>query len=251
VLEVFSTPEAWISLATLTALEIVLGIDNVIFITILVGKLPPAQQGSARKIGLGLALGSRLALLFALSWIMRLTEPWFTVMGRGLSGRDLILLVGGLFLVGKSTHEIYDKLEVEHDPSQPPKGGSAYAWVLVQIMLLDVVFSLDSVITAVGMAKHIPIMVAAMVIAVGVMLVFAKPIGDFVTRHPSMKILALSFLLLIGVLLVAEGFGQHVSKGYVYFAMAFSLAVELVNIRMRRAQQKALHLHGRFEKEGA
>jgi predicted tellurium resistance membrane protein TerC len=237
-------------LLTLTAMEVVLGIDNIVFISILTAKLPEDQQPKARRLGLTLALVFRLGLLFALSWVMGLTEPMFEVFGRGFSGRDLILLGGGLFLVGKSTHEIHDKLEVA--PQQHViRGKSAFGWILLQILLLDLVFSLDSVITAVGMAQHLIVMVVAMVVAVGVMLVFAQRIGDFVNRHPSMKILALSFLLLIGVMLIAEGMGQHVGKGYIYFAMAFSLAVELLNMRLRKKHQKPVALHGRFEGENA
>jgi predicted tellurium resistance membrane protein TerC len=248
--ELLSSPAAWASLATLTAMEIVLGLDNIVFISILTAKLPREQQPLARRLGLGLALGTRLLLLFALSWVMGLTEPFFHFLGRGFSGRDLILLGGGLFLVGKATFEIYDKLEVQHDEEAgAPKGGAAFGWILVQIMLLDVVFSLDSVITAVGMAQQVSIMVAAMVIAVTVMVIFAQSVGDFVNKHPSMKILALSFLLLIGVMLVAEGMGQHVGKGYIYFAMAFSLAVELLNMRLRKRPAKPVALHGRFEAE--
>jgi len=239
-----------LSLVTLTLMEIVLGIDNIVFLTILVGKLPRSQQPKARTIGLVLALGMRLCLLMALSWIMRLTQPLFTIpiLERGISGRDIILLGGGLFLIGKSAHEIYDKLEHEHPPEGGPSGtSSAFFWIIVQIMLLDIVFSLDSVITAVGMAQKVPIMIAAMVIAVGVMLFSAAGIGAFIERHPSMKILALSFLLLIGVMLLAEGMGQHVSKGYIYFSMAFAMFIEVVNMRLRRKEKAPVKLHGRFE----
>jgi predicted tellurium resistance membrane protein TerC len=245
-------PDNLLSLVTLTLMEIVLGIDNIVFLTILVGKVPAEQQPKARTIGLVLALGMRLGLLLALSWIMRLTEPLFTlpILERGISGRDLILLGGGLFLIAKSTHEIYDKLEHHHGEEKGPKaGGSVFGWIIVQIVLLDIVFSLDSVITAVGMAQKVPVMVAAMVIAVGVMLVSAASIGSFIERHPSMKILALSFLLLIGVMLLAEGMGQHVSKGYIYFAMAFAMFVEVINMRMRRRKKAPVKLHGRFEAE--
>ena len=252
-LALLATPEAWISLATLAAMEIVLGIDNVVFLTILAGKLPVEQQPRARKLGLALALLTRLALLFGITWVMGLTRELFSVLGHGVSGRDLILLAGGLFLVGKATVEIHDKLEVKHGPELEAAGGKgATFWlVIVQIGILDIVFSLDSVITAVGMAQHLAIMVAAMVIAVGVMLAFAAPVGDFVERHPTMKMLALSFLLLIGVMLVAESFGKHIEKGYIYFAMAFSLGVELLNMRVRRARQAPVHLHGKFEQERA
>ncbi len=246
--ELLSSPEAWISLATLSAMEIVLGIDNIVFLSILAGRLPPAQQPRARRIGLAFALATRLALLFAISWVMRLTRPLFEVLGHGWSGRDLILLVGGLFLLAKATHEIHDKLEVQHEKELGGSRRGASFWlVILQIGVLDIVFSLDSVITAVGMARHLAIMVAAMVLAVGVMLVFAGSIGDFVERHPTMKMLALSFLLLIGVMLVAESFGKHIEKGYIYFAMAFSFGVELLNMRMRRGRSAPVALHHRFE----
>jgi predicted tellurium resistance membrane protein TerC len=237
-------PEALLSLLTLSLMEIVLGIDNIVFISILVAKLQGPQQEKARRLGLALALGIRLGLLFSIKWIMRLTAPLFTVWGTEITGRKLILLGGGLFLVAKSTHEIYEKLEGEEAHGAAPGTGTAsFGLILVQILLLDIVFSLDSVITAVGMAQEFAIMAAAMIIAVGVMLVFAKAVGDFVNRHPSMKILALSFLLLIGVMLVAEGWGQHIEKGYIYFAMAFSLVVELLNMRFRKKQQP-VQLHG-------
>jgi len=240
--------ETLVALLTLTAMEIVLGIDNVVFIAILAGKLPAADQGKARTVGLSLALITRLGLLFALSWIMRLTAPLFTLMDHSFSGRDLILLGGGLFLIGKSTHEIYDKLEVHHPDEKEPTGKGAFAAILVQILVLDLVFSLDSVITAVGMAQQLWVMVVAMVAAVGVMLVASGGISNFVNRHPSMKILALSFLLLIGVMLFAEGLGKHVEKGYIYVAMSFSLLVELLNMRLRK-KQKPLPLHHRFEED--
>jgi len=234
-------PETLISLLTLTAMEVVLGIDNVVFLSILTDKLPREQQPLARRLGLGLALIVRIGLLFAISWVMSLTAPLFAVAGKGFSGRDLILLGGGLFLLGKATHEIHGKLEVEGDR---PKGGTAsFGLVLVQILAIDVVFSLDSVITAVGMAQHVAVMVIAMVIAVGFMLAFAGAISAFVDRHPTMKILALSFLLLIGVMLVAEGMGQHIGKGYIYFGMAFALGIELLNMRVRRKHHAPVHLH--------
>jgi predicted tellurium resistance membrane protein TerC len=245
---VFGTAEGWISLLSLSAMEIVLGIDNIIFISILAGKLPAAEQPKARSIGLVLALFMRLGLLLTISWIMRLTEPLFTVLGQEVSGRDLILILGGLFLVGKATYEIHDKLEVEHDEKTGAvRRGASFAAILTQILLLDVVFSLDSVITAVGMAPALVIMMLAMVIAVAVMLIFAGPIGSFVEKHPTMKILALSFLLLIGVVLIAEGMGQHISKGYIYFAMAFALLVEVINMRLRRAHASPVKLHSQFE----
>ncbi len=248
-LELLTETDTYVSLATLTAMEIVLGIDNVVFISILTAKLPPAQQPLARRLGLSLALILRLGLLFALSWVMGLTEPFFSLFGKTFSGRSLILLGGGLFLVAKATHEIYDKLEVAHEEKASLGGARAFSLILIQILALDVVFSLDSVITAVGMAQHVVVMVIAMVAAVGVMLVFAQRIGDFVNRHPSMKILALSFLLLIGVMLVAEGMGQHVGKGYIYFAMAFSLGIELLNMRFRKKAAEPVALRRRFESE--
>jgi predicted tellurium resistance membrane protein TerC len=221
-----------IALLTLTSLEIVLGIDNIVFISILTSKLPPAQQPRARRIGLMLAMGMRIALLLAITWVMGLTRPLFEVLGREISGRDLILVLGGTFLVAKATWEIHDKLEGQQH-GQGPVRHAGFGMILIQIMLLDIVFSLDSVITAVGMAREIAVMIAAVVIAVLVMLVFAGPISDFIERHPTLKMLALSFLLLIGVILIADGFGQHVSKGYIYFAMAFSLFVEMLNLRLR------------------
>jgi predicted tellurium resistance membrane protein TerC len=239
-------PNAWIALATLTALEIVLGVDNIIFISILVGRLPPDKRDLARRLGLGLAMGSRIALLLSLAWIMRLTEPLFTVFGQDVTGRDLILIGGGLFLLWKSVHEIHNSLEGDDDVSA---GGSAaaaarvsFAAVLVQIAVIDIVFSLDSVITAVGLADDVMVMVIAIVAAVGVMLFAAKPIGDFVDAHPTIKILALAFLVLVGVTLIAEGFGTHVPKGYIYFAMAFSFAVEMINIRLRKRVSAPVHL---------
>jgi predicted tellurium resistance membrane protein TerC len=248
-----ATPDSnpWVALLTLSAMEIVLGVDNIVFIAILVGKLPVERRERIRKLGIGLALIIRIGLLFALSWMMRLTEPLFTVLGEGISGRDLILLFGGLFLVGKATHEMHAKLEGsdEHEPGKGPKAVSV-GLVLAQILALDIVFSLDSVITAVGMASQLWVMVTAMVIAVGVMLIFAGSIGDFVERHPTVKILALSFLLLIGVMLVAEGLGQHINKGYIYFAMAFALLVELLNMRLRKVH-KPVHLHAGTERQVA
>jgi predicted tellurium resistance membrane protein TerC len=227
--------DTWIGLVTLTAMEVVLGIDNVVFLAILVGRLPQERRASARRTGLLLAMGMRLALLFAISWVMGLSRPLFHLFGRGFSGRDLILLAGGLFLIGKATREIHHKLETPGGGVPSAAGTATYGAVLVQVALLDLVFSLDSVITAVGMARHVAVMIAAMVIAVGVMMVYAGRISDFVERHPTMKMLALSFLILIGVLLTADGLGQHVNKGYIYFAMAFSLAVEVLNMRVRRA----------------
>jgi predicted tellurium resistance membrane protein TerC len=242
-----NSPEAWIALATLTILEIVLGVDNVIFISIVAGKLPAARQKSARQVGLSLAMFMRVALLASISWMARLTAPLFSVFAHEVSGRDLILLVGGLFLLAKATYEIHDKLEGEqgHASARVPP---SFAGVIVQILLLDIVFSLDSVITAIGMADQLAVMVAAVVIAVGVMLLFAGAISDFVERHPTVKMLALSFLLLIGLSLVAEGFDQHIPKGYIYFAMAFSVFVEMINIRVRAARAP-VKLHQRYSEE--
>ena len=235
-----SNPDAWIAFLTLTVLEIVLGIDNVVFISILTGKLPPEQQDKARRIGLLLAMLFRILLLLSLAWIIGLTAPLFEVLGQSVSGRDLVLLLGGLFLIAKATHEIHGHLEGEEGHAGA-KVHATMASVLVQIILLDLVFSLDSVITAVGMTDIIPVMVAAVMVAIGIMLWASGPIARFVKDHPTVKMLALSFLILIGVVLVAEGFHQHIPKGYVYFAMAFSLMVELLNLRMRR-QRKPVDL---------
>jgi predicted tellurium resistance membrane protein TerC len=245
--DVFSTPAGWLSLISLAAMEIVLGIDNIIFISILSGKLPEAQRPKARRVGLLGALVMRLGLLLGISWLMRLTSPLFSILEKPFSGRDLILLLGGAFLVAKATYEIHEKLEgaPEHAASQKPT--STFASVIVQIMLLDIVFSLDSVITAVGMAPALSIMVIAMLIAVGVMVIFADPISNFVEEHPTMKVLALSFLILIGIMLVAEGMGQHVSKAYIYFAMGFSVMVELINLKVRKSRSVPVHLHGPME----
>jgi len=226
------TAENGIAFLTLAALEIVLGIDNVVFLSILVGRLPEARRGSARRVGLLLAMLMRIGLLFAIAWIMRLSAPLFEVLERPFSGRDLILLGGGLFLIAKATWEIHDKLEgAAHDA--PRKATATFGMVIAQIVAVDLVFSLDSVITAVGMAKHLSIMIAAVVVAVAAMMVFAKAVGEFVDQHPTIKILALAFLILIGVMLVAEALGQHIGKGTIYFAMAFSLGVELLNLRLR------------------
>jgi predicted tellurium resistance membrane protein TerC len=236
-----TNPDAWAALLTLTVLEVVLGIDNIIFISILVAKLPRAQQAAARYVGLGLAMFMRIALLLSLSIIIGLTAPLVTVMGQAISGRDLVLIAGGLFLLGKATYEIHDRLEGEAGHAGA-KVAASFAAVIVQIVLLDIVFSLDSVITAVGMADDIGVMVTAVVIAVGVMLVAAGPLHTFVERHPTIKMLALSFLLLIGVALVAEGFHQHIPKGYIYFGMGFAAFVELLNLRAgRRAAPVVLH----------
>ncbi|MGH9350027.1 MAG: TerC family protein [Vicinamibacterales bacterium] len=228
--------EGWIALLTLTVLEVVLGIDNVVFISILAGKLKPAERGRARRVGLSLAMLIRIALLFGITWVMSLTRPLFEVFSYEISGRDLILLLGGLFLLGKATYEIHEKLEgVEGRGSA--KVAASFAAVIVQILLLDIVFSLDSVITAVGMADNITIMVLAVVIAVAVMLVSAGPVSDFVERHPTVKMLALSFLLLIGLSLVVEGLDHHIPKGYIYFAMGFSIFVEMINLRLRKPRE--------------
>ena len=237
-------PDAWIALGTLTALEIVLGIDNIIFISVLVGRLPEKRRVLARRVGLGLAMIARLALLFSISWVMGLTEPWLTVFSQAISGRDFILVVGGLFLLAKATLEIHHSLEGS-EGSDPAVGAASLGMVLVQIALLDVVFSLDSVITAVGLVEQVSIMAIAIILAVVVMLMAAKSIGDFVDEHPTIKILALSFLILVGVTLVVEGFDVHVPKGYIYFAMAFSVAVEMLNIRMRR-KRSPVKLRSRY-----
>lgn len=242
-MEWITDSQAWMSLLTLTALEIVLGIDNIIFLSILAGKLPPEQQAKARKLGLTLAMFIRIGLLFSITWVMKLTQPLFAVLGHEISGRDLILIGGGLFLLAKSTHEIHEKLEGEEDEHQSvSKKRVSFVGVIIQILLLDIIFSLDSVITAVGMANQLSIMVIAVVIAVGFMMFFAGAINGFVHRHPTIKILALSFLILIGVMLIAEGFGQHISKGYIYFAMAFSVCVEVVNINVRAKRAKPVKL---------
>ena len=236
-------PQGWIALLTLTALEIVLGIDNIIFISILAGKLPASRQARARTVGLGLAMITRIALLLSLTWIMKTAAPLFTVLAQEISGRDLIVIFGGLFLIAKSTFEIHDKLEGAED-QRKVSGRVSFAGVLVQIALLDIVFSLDSVITAVGMANHVGIMIAAVVLAVVFMMFSSGPVSRFVEHHPTVKILALSFLLLIGVSLVAEGFDQHIPKGYIYFAMAFSVFVEMLNLKIRRGSPRPVHLRG-------
>lgn len=237
-------PEAWVALLTLTALEIVLGIDNIIFISILVGRLPEHQRQRARIQGLALAMITRILLLLSLAWVMRLTSPLFTVLAQEISGRDLILLGGGLFLLYKSTQEIWENMEgPQLEESHAPKAVRSYAAVLGQIAIVDIIFSLDSVITAVGMAKHVPVMVLAIIIAVGVMMLSAKSIGEFVDRHPSVKMLALSFLILVGVALIGEGLDMHIPKGYIYFAMAFSVTVEMINIRVRKRLPEPVHLH--------
>jgi predicted tellurium resistance membrane protein TerC len=240
-----SDPQAWIALLTLTVLEIVLGIDNVIFISILSGKLPAETQKKARNVGLAGAMIMRVLLLLSIAWIVKLTKPLFTVLGQEISGRDLILLIGGLFLLFKATHEIHDKLEGE-EGTTTARVAPSFASVIVQIMLLDIVFSLDSVITAVGMAKDVGVMITAVVISVGIMLFAAGSISAFVNRHPTVKMLALSFLLLIGMSLVAEGLEFHIPKGYVYFAMGFSVLVEVLNIQFRR-KSKPVRLHDQYQ----
>ena len=237
-----SNPEIWIALVTLTVLELVLGIDNIIFISILAGKLPAEQRGRARVVGLGLAMITRILLLISIVWLARLSEPWFTVLERGVSGRDLILLVGGLFLLAKSTHEIHDKLEGEEAAVAMGAGGPTFAAVIAQIIALDIVFSIDSVITAVGMVEEVAVMVAAVVLAVIMMMFFSGPISAFVERHPTVKMLALSFLLLIGVALIADGLHFHIPRGYIYFAMGFSVMVEMLNLRIRRPKEPPVQL---------
>jgi predicted tellurium resistance membrane protein TerC len=236
-----SSPEGWIALGTLTVLEIVLGIDNIVFISILAGKLRVEDRERARKLGLSLAMFIRIALLLSITWVMGLTAPVFTALGQEISGRDLILLLGGLFLIAKSTHEIHDKLEGAEGAGNA-RVAASFAAVIIQILLLDIVFSLDSVITAVGMAEDVSVMILAVMIAVGVMLFSAGPISDFVERHPTVKMLALSFLLLIGVSLIGEGLDQHIPKGYIYFAMGFSVFVEMINLRVRK-KSEPVHLH--------
>lgn len=258
-MEWIADPQAWIALLTLTVLEIVLGIDNIIFIAILASKLRPEEQAKARQIGLGLAMVMRILLLLSLSWVLGLTEPLFTLPGAEMlglehgageiSGRDLILLVGGLFLLGKSTYEIHEKLEGEHGHAEG-RVAASFASVIIQIMLLDIVFSLDSVITAIGLAEQVSIMIIAVVIAVIFMMVFVGPINDFVDRHPTVKILALSFLLLIGATLVAESFEAHIPKGYIYFAMAFSVFVEMLNLQLRKNKADPVHLRKGYTGEG-
>jgi predicted tellurium resistance membrane protein TerC len=244
-MEWLSDPQAWIAFLTLTALELVLGIDNVIFISILAGKLPDDQQKKARNLGLLLAMITRIGLLFCISWIIRLTAPLFTVLDQEISGRDIILIVGGLFLLAKSTHEIHSKLEGDEGHGSI-RVAPSFSSVIVQILLLDIVFSLDSVITAVGMANQLAIMIAAVVISVIFMVFFAGPISTFVQRHPTVKMLALSFLLLIGVTLIAEAFDRHIPKGYIYFAMAFSVFVEMLNLKLRKPHTPPVKLHDAY-----
>jgi predicted tellurium resistance membrane protein TerC len=235
-------PKSWMAFATLLGLEIVLGVDNIIFISILAAKLPKEQQAKARYVGLGLAMLTRILLLFSLSWIIGLKEPFFEIFGKGISGRDLILLLGGLFLIGKATHEIHHKLEGEEGHATGGKAAS-FAAIIVQILLLDIVFSLDSVITAVGMVENINIMISAVVVSIMFMMAFAAPLSNYVDKHPTIKMLALSFLLLIGFTLVAEGWGEHIQKGYIYFAMGFSVFVEMLNLRLRKPSAPPVKLH--------
>ncbi|HEY6010815.1 MAG TPA: TerC family protein [Nitrospirota bacterium] len=243
-----TSPEAWVALLTLTALEIVLGIDNIIFISILVGRLPEGQRNKGRVVGLGFAMLTRILLLLSITWVMRLTEPLFTILGAELSGRDFILIGGGLFLIWKSTMEIHESLEGAGE-ERTAKAMAGFAAVIVQIAVIDIIFSLDSVITAVGLAQDLAVMIIAIVLAVAVMMFASKAIGDFVDRHPTIKVLALSFLVVVGVALIAEGFDLHVPRGYIYFAMAFSTVVEMLNIRMRRKAQP-VKLHKAIEETG-
>jgi predicted tellurium resistance membrane protein TerC len=244
-MEWLTDPQAWIGFLTLTVLEIVLGIDNVVFISILVGKLPVAQRERARKIGLALAMVTRILLLLSLSWIIRLTAPLFTILGSEISGRDLVLILGGLFLLGKSTHEIHASLEGE-EGEKSKRVAPSFTSVLIQILLLDIVFSLDSVITAIGMVDEVIVMIAAVIVAVGFMLAFSGAISRFVHEHPTIKMLALSFLILIGVTLIGEGFDQHIPKGYIYFSMAFSVIVEVLNLRARKKRGAVVQLRNEY-----
>ena len=241
-------PEAWIALVTLTSLELVLGIDNIVFISIISGRLSGADRQRARIVGLLAAMGMRILLLFSLSWMIKLTAPLFTLGSHPVSGRDLILIIGGIFLLAKSTFEIHHKLE-GHEETRKVGAPPSFTSVIVQIMFLDIIFSLDSVITAVGMVDELQIMVTAVVVSVGFMLLFARPISQFVEKHPTVKMLALSFLLLIGMTLVADGLGNHVPKGYIYFAMGFSLFVEMLNLRMHRGRPEPVHLHQMYVAE--
>ena len=250
-LSLLTDPESWLAFATLTLLEIVLGIDNIIFLSILLARLPKAQRPLGRTVGLALAMLMRIALLLSITWVMSLSQALFTAFGRGVSGRDLILIGGGLFLLAKSTLEIHTSLEGEEHESDDGSGRASFPSVIVQIALIDIVFSLDSVITAVGLAEHVEIMIAAVMAAVFVMMFLAGPIAEFVDRHPTIKMLALSFLILIGVALVGEGFGLHIPKGYIYFAMAFSVIVEMLNIQLRKRLSEPVKLRKRMEEEGS
>ena len=245
-LELFTEPQAWLALITLTVMEIVLGIDNIIFISILTGSLPETKQKKARTVGLAVAMLTRIGLLFSITLILKLTTPWFVVFGNEISGRDLILIVGGLFLIGKSTHEVHDKLE-DVEERHVKKTISSFTSVIIQIAVLDIVFSLDSVITAIGMANSLAIMVMAIVIAVAFMMFFARAIGEFVENHPTIKMLALSFLILIGISLIADGLDQHIPKGYIYFSMAFSVFVEMLNLRLHKQKVAPVKLRKRLK----
>jgi predicted tellurium resistance membrane protein TerC len=247
-MELLTNPQAWIAFATLTLLELVLGIDNIIFISILVDKLPPEKRALARRLGLFMAMFMRIGLLLVLSWIVGLVAPLFSVMGREISGRDLILIVGGLFLIWKSTGEIHQSLEGEEGHASSAVKAT-FGAVIVQIMVVDLVFSLDSIITAVGMVDEVAVMIAAVIASVALMMVFAGAIGRFVSDHPTIKMLALSFLVVVGVVLIADGFDHHVPKGYIYFAMAFSLGVEMLNIRMRKRAARPVHLHTEYSRD--
>ncbi len=247
-MDLFTHPEFWISLLTLTLMEIVLGIDNIIFISIIAGRLPKSEQKRARMLGLSLALIIRIILLLFISWLAGLTEPVITVLDQGFSARDLIMMGGGLFLLGKSTLEIHHKLEGEENEEGKKLVRASFSQIIFQILLLDIVFSLDSIITAIGLVKEAGIMIAAVVISMIVMMIFAGKIGDFIEKHPTLKMLALSFLLMIGLVLFAEGFGVHVPKGYIYFAMAFSILVEMLNMRMLR-KNKPVHLRSKFKED--
>jgi len=245
-IELLTDPQAWIAFATLTALELVLGIDNIIFISILVDRLPPGQRDRARRLGLFGAMFMRVGLLLVLAWIIGLTAPLFTVLSTEISGRDLILIGGGVFLLWKSTVEIHQLLEGEEDAGGRGSARASFAALIAQIMVIDLVFSFDSIITAVGMVQQVAVMIAAVIASVALMMTFAGPIGRFVSEHPTIKMLALSFLVVVGVVLVAQGFDHEVPKGYIYFAMAFSVCVEMLNIRMRRARARPVHLHARY-----
>lgn len=248
-MEWIARPEAWIALGTLTALEIVLGIDNIIFISIIVGRLPESQRSRGRVIGLSLAMLTRIALLLSITWVMSLTSPFFTLMQRSITGRDLILISGGLFLLAKSTQEIHQNLEGTEESERSGKKES-FIFTMLQIAVIDIVFSLDSVITAVGLAKDVPVMIIAIIISIGIMMLASKSIGDFVERHPTIKMLALSFLILVGVTLLAEGAGYEIPRGYIYFAMAFSVSVEMLNIRLRAKKAEPVHLHKTMNIDG-
>jgi len=249
-MEWITQPEAWIALATLTALEIVLGIDNIIFISIIVSRLPKEQQNRGRTIGLGLAMLTRIALLLSITWVMSLTTDLFTLLNHTFSGRDLILLGGGLFLLAKSTHEIHQSLEGSEEEATQAASGKAFILTMLQIAVIDIVFSLDSVITAVGLAEDVQVMIIAIMISIGIMMLGAKAISDYVEAHPTIKMLALSFLILVGVTLLAEGVGFEIPKGYIYFAMAFSISVEMLNIRLRKKSAKPVHLRPTMNIDG-